>query len=166
MVDVFTVMPECYGDTIWARLILKQSYNLKWLHIKGCNEVGKRFNENRYKNRLLIGIVDDDKLKDHSLKDFTFEILNGDSISVLRKPDTDHYYVIVKPAIETWLLKCAEYSKIRHNYDLKSLKKSMKTDAASSDTRLLSFLNTIYQKNSPQVEEMSKHLHDLLKTAR
>lgn len=161
MIDEIRVLPECEGDTLWIWFLLKQ----KTEHVKGCDNVIIKINKSR-ENELRIGIVDNDKRKSSTYSNFGKIIKTSDGVKLVQKLNTKHFLIIVDPAIEKWLLRMAEVSKIKHSYTFNSLQKDMKSEKVENNNRVKQFMNTIYQKNPPGVSAFKNWLTSLLKNGK
>ncbi|MDR1877074.1 MAG: hypothetical protein LBQ84_05570 [Flavobacteriaceae bacterium] len=112
-----SIIPECYTDTSLIEVLLPPSkgYN----HQKGCNNVVNVMT-GKLKDQFAVGIVDKDKREIGYLKQFQ-PIANTGSLFLYKHPDKPHYIIQISPAIEAFILQCADEKKIPlENYDLPS----------------------------------------------
>lgn len=97
------IIPECYVDTnLVETLACKAGCN----HQKGCNQVAKVMQE-KFADRFAVGIIDADKRRPSYLNDF-IEIASSEHIKVLRHTSRPHFIILVHPAIDGFILSCAE----------------------------------------------------------
>lgn len=101
------IIPECYVDTnLVETLVCKAGCN----HQKGCNQVAKVMQE-KFADRFAVGIIDADKRKPSYLNSFN-EIASSVHIKLFRHFARPHFIILVHPAIDGFILSCAESSSI------------------------------------------------------
>ena len=109
----FEVIPECYVDTNVISTLIGADVN----HQKGCNCVANVLNSKMY-DRFAVGIIDKDKRTPGYLDQFQC-LAQRDILELYKHPQRPHYFILVKPAVETLLTTCAEEAGIDlRNYDL------------------------------------------------
>ena len=146
------VVPECYIDTNLTEFLLKSSgVN----HKRGCNEVAKSMAESSLKERFSIGVIDNDKRQPSYVNEFV-EIAHTDHISLLKHKERPHYFVRISPAMDGFILDCANELGVNlKDYGLPStleeLTKVTKDVKAKTDTRFKELFKSL--KTS---EEMTK----------
>lgn len=146
------VVPECYIDTNLTEFLLKSSgVN----HKRGCNEVAKSMAESSLKERFSIGVIDNDKRQPSYVNEFV-EIAHTDHISLLKHKERPHYFVRISPAMDGFILDCANELGVNlKDYGLPStleeLTKVTKDVKAKTDTRFKELFKSL--KTS---EEMAK----------
>lgn len=102
MKDLY-IIPECYIDTnLVESLIVTEGCN----HQKGCNTVVNTM-QKKFGNGFALGIIDDDKRQVSYVSEFT-EIVSTTSLSLKKHCSKPHYLIMVAPAMDGFLLKCAE----------------------------------------------------------
>lgn len=102
MKDLF-IIPECYIDTnLVETLIITDGCN----HQKGCNTVVKTMQQ-KFANAFSVGIIDEDKRQVSYVKEFS-EIARTPSLRLKKHGSKSHYLIMVSPAMDGFLLKCAE----------------------------------------------------------
>ena len=108
------IIPECYVDTnLVETLVCNGGCN----HQKGCNQVAKIMQE-KFSERFAVGIIDADKRQPGYLKEF-HEITSSEHIKIFRHSLRPHYMILVCPAIDSFILSCAETAQINlEDYDL------------------------------------------------
>ncbi len=101
------IIPECYVDTKIAEILgqSKRKYNHQHSNGAVANELQRRFKE-----RIVLGIVDEDKGKGSIPKYFSeFNIVVEENNLILKKhKDRNQYLILVCPEMEKWLLRDAE----------------------------------------------------------
>ncbi len=101
------IVPECYVDTKIAEILgqAKGKYNHQHSNGAVANELQRRFKE-----RIVLGIVDEDKGKGSVPKYFAeFNIVVEENNLILKKhKDRNQYLILVCPEMEKWLLADAE----------------------------------------------------------
>lgn len=113
------VIPECYVDTnLVETLVCTGGCN----HQKGCNQVAKVMRE-KFPDRFAVGMIDADKRRPGYLNEFR-EIASSKHLKLLRHTDRPHFIILVKPAIDGFILSCAEVVRIKMtDYGLSSVLK-------------------------------------------
>lgn len=98
MKDLF-IIPECYIDTnLVETLIITDGC--------GCNTVVKTMQQ-KFANTFSVGIIDEDKRQVSYVKEFS-EIARTPSLRLKKHGSKPHYLIMVSPAMDGFLLKCAE----------------------------------------------------------
>lgn len=146
------IVPECYIDTNLAEYLLN-SHGVN--HQKGCNAVAKKMKESNLKDQFSIGIIDNDK-RQHSYVGEFEEIAHTQHIALLKHKERPHYFVRVSPAMDGFILDCANELGVNlKDYGLPStleeLTKVTKDVKAKNDTRFKDLF-----KSLKKTEEMSK----------
>lgn len=97
------IIPECYVDTNLAEtLTCVGGCN----HQKGCNQVVKVMKE-KFADRFAVGIIDADKRRPGYLNEF-HEVASSSHLKCLRHNNRPHFVILVQPAIDGFILSCAE----------------------------------------------------------
>lgn len=97
------IIPECYVDT---NLVETLVCNAGCNHQKGCNQVAKVMQE-KFADRFAVGIIDADKRKPSYLNSFN-EIASSEHIKLYKHSVRPHFIILVHPAIDGFILSCAE----------------------------------------------------------
>lgn len=128
------IIPECYIDTNLLETLVPTSkgYN----HQKGCNNV-VRIMQNKLTDDFAIGIVDKDKRQIRYVDEFE-EIAHTDSLFFYKHPQKAHYLIMISPAIDVFILKCAEEKDIEMerfglSSDIKSFTEQTKKVSSKED---------------------------------
>lgn len=102
------IIPECYIDTNLLETILPtaKGYN----HQKGCNNVVKVMKE-KLKEKFAVGIVDKDKRQIRYVDEFE-EIGHTESLFFYKHPEKPHFIIMISPAMDNFILKCASEEKV------------------------------------------------------
>lgn len=86
-------------------------------HQKGCNQVAKLMRE-KFVNRFAVGIIDADKRRPGYLNEFR-EIAASGHLKLFRHSVRPHFIILVHPAVEGFILSCAEVGHINmSDYEL------------------------------------------------
>lgn len=102
MKDLY-IIPECYIDTnLVESLIATEGCN----HQKGCNTVVNMM-QKKFVDSFAVGIIDNDKRQVKYISEFS-EIAYTCSLSLQKHRSKPHYLIMVSPAMDGFLLKCAE----------------------------------------------------------
>lgn len=104
----FYIIPECYVDTNLIETLAPtpKGYN----HQKGCNNVVKVMKE-KLTDKFAVGIVDKDKRQISYVDEFE-EITHTDSLYFYKHPDKAHFLIMIAPAVDCFILKCALESNV------------------------------------------------------
>src|SRR5256885_10891836 len=105
------IVPECYVDTKLAEILAESS--TKFNHQKGHGNVANKM-QFALKNRVALGVIDEDTIKVRKAKYFSeFKEIRTENNLILQKHSRrKHYLIIIKPAIEKWLLENAKVSEV------------------------------------------------------
>ncbi len=102
MKDLF-IIPECYIDTnLIETLITTEGCN----HQKGCNTVVNTMKK-KFGDRFAVGIIDKDKRQVKYVSEFS-EVAHTDSLSLRKHKCNYHYLIMISPAMDGFILKCAD----------------------------------------------------------
>ena len=144
-------MPECYADTLLIETLVptKIGYN----HQAGCFTVEREMKLGKFKDRFALGIIDSDKVQIKYLKDF--DVIDKVESSLIlwrhRNKAKHHYIIQMCPALEQWILDmCREEDIILGDFgidpNLEALRKYTKSDASTSDKKLIALFKEICSK--------------------
>lgn len=139
------IIPECYADTLLVKILGFELPN----HQFGIGSVLKELKEN-FKNRIAVGIIDDDKLKPKDLDDFEIvEEIHG----IKRLTKSKHSVLIICPVLEDWIFQNAAARNVDPaKYGFRTRKdfhKACKQVNVADNQQVKQFLNTLKQKNAP-----------------
>lgn len=141
----YQIIPECYADTLLIEMLGFARPN----HQLGIGKVVGMF-EKGLKNRIAVGIIDDDKVKPKDLDAFENE---AESEGVKKLTKGKHSILIISPAFEDWVFENANAVGVdpaKYGFDTKqAFKKICKRENAGSNQKLKGFLNTLKQKQAP-----------------
>lgn len=96
------IIPECYVDTNLVETLIDDS---ACNHQKGCNQVCKTMID-KFAERFAVGIIDADKRKPTYLSEFV-EVGERGHIKILKHKKRAHYIILISPAIDKFILDCA-----------------------------------------------------------
>lgn len=96
------IIPECYADTNLITTLVQASVN----HQKGCTRVAGTMKE-KFEDRFAIGVIDHDKMTPGYLDEMDL-LLEYGHLRLYKHPARPHYLITIKPAIEKFLISCAE----------------------------------------------------------
>ncbi len=156
----FHIIPECYVDTNLIETIVppeRGGYN----HQMGCPNVAKKMTEDKVlKGGFALGIIDKDKKEIDYAKGFDV-IANTSQLILLKHPDKNHYFIQIIPAMEKWILYCAnevgidmvEFGLPNDFNELRRYSKSVKT---KKDDRFKRLFKSLIKQNATGVILLSK----------
>lgn len=156
MKDLY-IIPECYIDTCLVESLLEtEGVN----HQKGCNVVTGVM-DSKYADKFAVGIIDDDKKKPSYVNEF-YNLATTDFLVLLKHLTRPHYLIMVKPAMDGFILGCVgkkgiDLSEYDLPSDLKSFTKETKCVATKNDIR---FKKLFYElKDVPEMVLLAKLLN-------
>jgi hypothetical protein len=149
------IVPECYVDTRIAEILgqAKGKYNHQHSNGAVANELQRRFKE-----RVVLGIVDEDKGKGAVPKYFSeFIIIAEENNLILKKhKDRNQYLILICPEIERWLLADSERvginpSELEYKLPdkLANLTKMTKTKDIDRNEGFKKFIKALVRENAP-----------------
>ena len=146
------IVPECEVDTRLVQILADITKRPN--HQKGHGNVANKMLFD-LKNQLALGIIDEDTIKVRKAKYFTeFKLIKTENFLTLQKHyQIDHYLIIIKPAIEKWLLKNAEVSGVTpENFrtPTQRFKKLHEEESNSQKSRFLCFYQEIDSSTGTQ----------------
>ncbi len=155
-------IPECYVDTILVESLLEINGHTSGgvNHQHSCNNVG-RLMLKKLSNSFAVGIIDDDK-KRISYENEFFKIAESENIKLLKHRDRPHYIIKISPAIEAFIISCAEEVDkellIEHGLssDLEGLKRETKTKNSKMDPKFKRLFKSM--KDAKQMQLLGKIL--------
>lgn len=102
------IVPECYIDTnlVETLLALCRCNTDGVNHQKGCNTVVNVMKKN-FADCFALGIVDADKRR-LSYLDGCLEIASSEHIVLMKHQQAQHFFLLIKPAMDTFILKMVE----------------------------------------------------------
>ncbi|MEO6720982.1 MAG: hypothetical protein ABIN67_11455 [Ferruginibacter sp.] len=158
------IIPECYVDSCLIEVLLaadKEYVN----HHKGNGKVAREMQDN-FKDDFCIGIIDEDKEKLDYLKFFE-EKRTTDFLKLWKHSKKDHYFIQIRPVVETWILKVCNGSGINlADFNLptaiKPLLKITKAVSSRRDERLIKLFKQMKNTNCQPVIDL-KHWITFLK---
>jgi hypothetical protein len=137
------IIPECWADTLLAVTLGYSSPN----HQFGLGQVNNIINKD-FKNKLAIGIVDNDKKQPSDFKKFK-ELKRAHGLILKNRPGTKHYLIMVSPAVDKWLEGIGNTVKVTRPYKSsdKEYLRQMKSMDVAENKQIKTYFNTIKQKN-------------------
>jgi len=152
MIDGSSVIPECHADTLLIRLLGFE----RPTHKEGIGGVANVMKKD-YKNRIAVGVVDDDNKIPTYFKSFEVE-KRGNHFIFRYLPQQKHYLLVVTPAFESCIFNIAEEIKISpEKYGFKSAKQfrnAAKDKNVHKNQNVKQFLNTLIQKKDSPLKEV------------
>ena len=143
MKDLYFV-PECYVDTNLVEFLLEtDGVN----HQKGCNMVVNTMKGKVLNDGFAVGVIDSDKRQPSYVKEFT-EIAHSEHLFLMKHESKSHYLVMIKPAMDQFILDCAEEQgvSIADFYlspEIDGFKKQTKTVDSKHDIRFKNLFKAI-----------------------
>ncbi len=155
-------IPECYIDTNLVETLLQlKGVALKGVnHQKGCNNVANSMLE--CCSEFAIGIIDSDK-RQHSYTLQFQEVASSEHITFMSHPDRHHFIIMIKPAMDSFILSAEEMSidvsALGFSYELKEFTKITKSVTSKSDVKFKSLFKRI--QDAKEIRILSGILHYL-----
>lgn len=156
------ILPECYVDTNLVETLLHAA---GCNHQKGCNQVVKVMRE-KFADRFAVGVMDADKRRPGYLAEFV-EIASSSHLQLLRHPARPHYIILVKPAIDGFILAVAQESGvIPEDFGLSSRLKEFTLQTKNVMSNKDARFKALFKALSPYGEfRLFKRLIEYLSTA-
>ncbi len=152
---------ECHADSFAVERFLRLSRPVN--HKRNIQEVFKAFN-NQFRDRLAVGVVDNDKRKPTDLKNFE-SIYDEGVISLSQKPDSRHFLIIINPAIEGFLIESANQADIDlADYrmgSLKEMKYFTKNANIKRNQTVLKLLNDLRRANPDPIRLLKEFVNEI-----
>ncbi|MEO8712882.1 MAG: hypothetical protein ABI405_12195 [Parafilimonas sp.] len=147
------IVPECYVDTKLAEILSENK--IKIYHQKGHGNVANKM-QFGLKDQFALGIIDEDTIKVRKAKYFTaFKVIKIENALILQKHNKlNHYLIIIKPAIEKWLLANAKESEVVPNNlgnQLEDLMNFTKKKNIHKNPDFYIFIKELIRKKSPGI---------------
>jgi len=104
-------MPECYLDTNLVEVLLDKPNSVN--HTKGNSSVAAKMKNRKFKDNFAVGILDDDKRKLREIEECDkIERLWRAGLKLFHNKPKQHYFILIVPAVEMWILNECEKAKI------------------------------------------------------
>jgi len=134
------IIPECYADTNLISLLVHAGVN----HQKGCTMVAGTMKD-KFSDRFAIGVIDHDKTTPRYLEEMDL-ILEHGHLRLYKHPNKPHFLITIRPAIENFVLSCAEELKINTNlFGVSSSLEGMKKLTKRNDSNVNPKLRSLFQ---------------------
>jgi hypothetical protein len=101
------IISECYIDTKLIKTIAPPTHKKGYNHQKGCTNVIKMMQE-KLTNDFAVGVMDKDKRVLDYVKYFDWVAGLENQLELWKHPNKPHYLIFICPAVEKWLLLCAD----------------------------------------------------------
>ncbi|MCC6370535.1 MAG: hypothetical protein IT236_05955 [Bacteroidia bacterium] len=151
------VIPECYGDTLLVKTLGYSSPN----HKHGIGEVNNTMKK-YFNNRIAIGVIDNDKAAGPS--DFNRFVLieSKGSLSLKKRPGTQHFLITLNPALERWIEEVGNSVNVTRPYsNYEDFKKALKDFNVEKDAKITTYFNTIKQKNPTAFRQIKNWIRQI-----
>lgn len=155
------VIPECYVDTNLIEYLINANVN----HQHSCTKVVGLLNT-KFKDQFAIGIIDRDKFELGYIRECD-EIASTQHLSLLKHKTRNQYLITIYPAVDGFILDCAEDEKVRlADYGLpsklKDFTKVSKAVTSNTDTRFKSLFKALM--NSREFRNLKASLEYLIQS--
>lgn len=122
----------------------------------------------QYHNKFAVALIDDDKIKPKHVDLFTKLLEDAVNLQLWQKPECRHFIILIKPAIDDWLLSQATICEIDPSKfgfsNLEGLKRVTKNPLdVNKNPAFQQFLHHLNQKKAPgfiQTQEWIEQLYD------
>lgn len=163
------IVPECYVDTKIAEILgqAKRKYN----HQHGSGDVANEM-KNRLKDKVVLGIVDEDfrkGIKPGYFLEFDL-IIEKDNLILKKHKTKSHYLIFICPEVEKWLLVDAEKININPSdekfnlpVELKGFTKISKIKDIDKNEGFKNFIKTLVKQKAPSITTLKTWI-ELFKT--
>ena len=152
------IIPECWADTLLAITLGYDSPN----HQFGVGQVNNVINKD-FKNKVAIGIVDNDKKQPSDFKKYK-ELKKGSGLILKHRPGTKQYLIMVSPAVDKWLESVGNSVKVKRPYKSNDREylKQMKSMYIVENRQIKDYFNTIKQKNPAAFKVIKNWISSIL----
>lgn len=152
---ILHVMPECYVDTNLTEYLLNAAVN----HQHSCTKVIGLLKD-KFADKFAISIIDKDKVELGYIRECD-EVAKTEHLTLLKHKTKPHYLITIHPAIDGFVLDCAEEQEINPEdfgipSELKAFTKVSKSVTSNTDVRFKTLFAAI--KNHTEVQVMKKTL--------
>jgi hypothetical protein len=161
---VLNILPECYVDTKVAEIVTRSSE--KYNHQHGCGQIANLL-KNRLKDRIALGIIDEDKNKGPMARYFhEFENIKSENDLILKKhTEKKQYLILICPEIERWILMNANSVHLNPTdfnlpTDLRGFKQITKTRNIDSNLDFYQFIKELINKNAAGIITLGNWLNE------
>jgi len=156
------IIPECYGDTALIECLGFEDPN----HQKGIGNVKKVLNKD-FNDKKAICIIDNDKNLGRVFPNLKIERENS-HLKMAVSQNGLHRFIVIKPALEKWLLTSAELSSIplKEDYDLpndfKELGYLIKNTEVDRNQDFIRFLKALKRANPEPIATLKSWLEEIV----
>jgi hypothetical protein len=157
------VISECHVDTALAKFFVKD--NILVNHESGQGNVGNAMKKaSILENIVLVGWIDDDKVKHSYFNDFQ-TIIHENNIILKQKSDTNEYLIVIQPAAEKFLIEAANEVNLNFQLynlpeDFKGFKNRLKNPSIEQDADFQRFINDLMLQNASSFVTLSSFFED------
>jgi hypothetical protein len=153
MIQYPNLIPECNVDTVFVETMGYPNPN----HAPSISAVCAIL-EKKPVTVKAIGFIDNDKRKPAYLKHFSLSESQG-NIQLLKHKSKDQWLIVVSPAMDRFIFDlCGELGIDLSKYGLPTrfseFLSRTKREAIRSDPRFKNLVNTLRQKNPPQIAKI------------
>jgi hypothetical protein len=152
-----TIVPECYVDTKVAEIAGGGTW--RYNHQHGCGDVA---NELKFtlKDRIAIGIIDEDKNKGQSARYFEEfdQIIETNNLILKKHKSKKQYLILICPEIEQWLMNDAKIVRIDPSHenfklpsDMKGFTERTKRKDINANDGFYRFIKALIRENAPSI---------------
>jgi hypothetical protein len=148
------ILAECYGDTL---LVGQLKYEYHAYH-SGIGEVANQMRK-YYANRRAIAIIDDDKNGPSYFNKECVLVEKKNGVTLLKHKNEDHYVLKITPALEDFIDGAAADCEMElFEKDRKKFRDIVKDRKLHSNQKFVRYLNSIIQKNPPQIKTLKEFI--------
>ena len=158
----FELIPEDRGIQALVELLGFKKTNLGDGISQTLSKMNRHFN-----NKFAIGVIDNDKQKPGGYDLYTTLVKEEENgLTMIQKPKSRHFLIVISPAIEAWLLNNAAWCEIDPGkYEFSTLKQLTRITKdpvnVGKDKQLRRFLNDLYQAQAPGFVTMAAWIDGL-----
>lgn len=158
------IVPECEVDTRVVQILA--NFPKRPNHQKGHGNVASKMQFD-LKDEPALGIIDEDTVKVRKAKYFSeFKLIKTENNLTLQKHNQlRHYLIIIKPAIEKWLLENAELSGIAPEnlgHQLEDLRNYTKRRAIHNNQDFYNFIKKLIREQASGVVTLKTWLEKFM----
>jgi len=158
------IITECFTDT---ELIKTIGFSRRDINHQKSKGTASRAMTKKYKNRIVVAVIDRDKLGSESNYFQTFKDVRQENNLVQKRHNSEtHFLIVFSPALERFLVETAVSAGVTPmEFSMPSNAKALggviKDSKIESNQNYLNFLYQLVQADQPQIQTLRKWLQEI-----
>ncbi len=163
MIDIKRIYPECNADTLLIELLLKQE---EPKHCQGITEVAKAMKGCTRIDKVIVGLVDDDKFKRLPSYIKEFKLIENQNGLKKHHPSANQYIIQLQPAFEKWIIAAGESCNVSFNAsyykgNFDKFKNDAKSPVVNQNDYMKEYIRKIILANPPAIQTLNSWLNEI-----